>query len=98
MSPPTSSCKTRRKSSASPPTGRSIWAPSSLAGVDAALAVAPNFSEQSNLKNDEVQTESPTVVVPVLDSLTSASTIDENLSVKGAAGVGATGAMARSTG
>jgi len=66
---------------------------SSLAGVDAALAVAPNFSEQSNLKNDEVQTESPTVVVPVLDSLTSASTIDENLSVKGAAGVGATGAM-----
>jgi len=66
---------------------------SSLAGMSAALAVAPNFSEESNLRNDVVQTESPTVVVPVLDSLTSASTIDENLSVKGAAGVGATGAM-----
>ncbi|MEX2121880.1 MAG: vWA domain-containing protein [Pirellulales bacterium] len=65
----------------------------SLAGSRAALAMAPTLNEVSQLRRENEPTELASVVEPLLLDLSTAPTINERMLVKGAAGIGATGAM-----
>lgn len=63
----------------------------SLSGSESALAMAQNLAAESKI-SDELRSDMTEVQVPVLADLSTAPLIDESLVVKGAAGVGATGA------
>lgn len=63
----------------------------SLSGSESAMAMAESLAEQSTI-SDEALSDSTDVQVPVLADLSAAPMVSENLLVKGAAGVGATGA------
>lgn len=64
----------------------------SLAGAESALALASTIDEISRLEKVLQPTDVATVSELVLDNFSTAPTMSENLLVKGAVGVGATGA------
>ncbi|HVA45562.1 MAG TPA: vWA domain-containing protein [Pirellulales bacterium] len=63
----------------------------SLSGSESALAMAQNLAEESKLSED-VRSDMSEVEVPVLADLSTAPLTNASLTVKGAAGVGTTGA------
>ncbi|HWB12312.1 MAG TPA: vWA domain-containing protein [Pirellulales bacterium] len=63
----------------------------SLSGTEAAMAMAETLADESRI-SQELQTTMTEVQVPVLADLSTAPLINESLVVKGAAGVGTTGA------
>ena len=65
----------------------------SLAASSAAMAIAPIESEISQAQNDPLPSEVASIVAPELVEFATAPTVQENLSIKGTAGAGATGAI-----
>jgi hypothetical protein len=63
----------------------------SLSGTESAMAMAETLADESRI-SEELQTSMTEVQVPVLVDLSTAPMINESLVVKGAAGVGTTGA------
>jgi hypothetical protein len=63
----------------------------SLSGSESALAMAENLADESKI-SDDLRSDMTEVQVPVLADLSSAPVINESLAIKGAAGVGTTGA------
>lgn len=64
----------------------------SLAGVGAALAMAPKLEELPQLRRQDMPADLALDAEPQLYDFSAAPTLSENLEVKGAAGEGATGA------
>jgi hypothetical protein len=65
----------------------------SLAGESAAMAFAPLEDQITRAQTEPLPNEAASIVAPELIELATAPTVEESLTVKGSAGVGATGAV-----